>query len=553
MSLHARLAGWLERAFNPIMVKELRASLRGARFFAAHFTILCLFAAGLLVLFAAFMSQNRWSGPAYGFMAADPALVGSRTYAVLQWIHLAVVVLVVPGFAAASITAEREKLTYEMLVSTTLTARQVIWGKFVAAMTQSFTVFVSLVPLVALCFLFGGVTVVQIVANYALDFVLSALMVMFALSISANSPTTQRATGTVYGMALVVGGPLAAVFLTGIHQSDLVREMAAAYGFVVPAEAGTARVPLIERLLYVYAMPAFGWAALFALFFINAINRLKPSSANRSTNLRIYYAVVVSGILVLVTAALHHETPPSSNLYDRATGLMAVVLSLVSAGLMSALFACEDPALPPGLAARAEGLRGAGRLLRILWPGSGSGVWYCVAANGLIFAVAFAALLPLTRGFDRGVWKGWPEGVPLAVAFTVAFLWAFLCASAGRLLSAWWPHRPVLIRATLVIAALILAIFPLLHWGIAHSIDREALDPKRYHGPATLALSPAAAVLGTLDLSTSRRDFPFAALGLPVPLLFGAGALAGGVAMLALASRRLSRLRSGPLSRETIG
>ena len=27
--LHARVAGWLEQAFNPIMVKELRASLRG--------------------------------------------------------------------------------------------------------------------------------------------------------------------------------------------------------------------------------------------------------------------------------------------------------------------------------------------------------------------------------------------------------------------------------------------------------------------------------------------------------------------------------------------
>ena len=202
--LHERLAGLLENAFNPIMVKELRASMRGSKFFITHVAILSLFATVLLVIIAGWMASSASYNPRYG-NRGDPAEIGRNVFAITQLIHLGLVFLVVPGFAAASITSERETGTYDLLFSTTLSASQIIWGKFTAAMTQSITLFVSMIPLVGLCFLFGGVTVYQIVANYSFLLLLSALMISFALSVSANTSTTQRAVGTVYAMSLLAG------------------------------------------------------------------------------------------------------------------------------------------------------------------------------------------------------------------------------------------------------------------------------------------------------------------------------------------------------------
>src|SRR5205814_2336868 len=107
------------------------ASLRGARFFIAHLTILSIFACGLLLTFAGEMSMRMGR---YGEWGGDPSRVGRSVYLITQLLHLAVVFLVVPGLAATSISGERERLTHELLISTTMTARQIVWGKFTAAM-----------------------------------------------------------------------------------------------------------------------------------------------------------------------------------------------------------------------------------------------------------------------------------------------------------------------------------------------------------------------------------------------------------------------------------
>ena len=113
--LHTRVAGWLELAFNPIMVKELRASLRGAKFFIAHLAILSIFACILLVVFSMKMVSGLDRGGEYG---GDPSRVGREVFLWTQLLHLTVVFLVVPSLAATSITGEREQLTHELLLST---------------------------------------------------------------------------------------------------------------------------------------------------------------------------------------------------------------------------------------------------------------------------------------------------------------------------------------------------------------------------------------------------------------------------------------------------
>ena len=537
-ALHTRVADGLERAFNPIMLKELRASLRGLRFFVAHLVILCLFTAGLLLSFLAMVPSH----PSGYDDPGDPSVVGRRVYLITQLLQLGVAFLVVPGLAATSISSERESLTHDLLLTTTMTARQIVWGKFTAAMTQAFTIFVSMVPLVSLCFLFGGVTVYQILANYVFLFALSALMIAYALSMSASAHSTQRAVGSVYGLTLLGGGVLA-FFIGGLWRRPLMDAMMVAYGYSPPDESG---VPLgvEDRVLYVHLIPGFLWAALTSLFFINATNRLKPLFANRSTPLRIYFATVLSGAGAISIAALYHGLPPSGPMDDRSFALMVYAIVALTPSLLGALFACEEPFPPSHLAKEAESFSGLRRLLFLLRPGSDSGAAFTITSVGIFLALSFAGLLGFAEGFNRGVWMRWPAWLPVAVALGIVYCWTFFTSMFARWLAAFLPARPMLIRTILILTCLFLALFPLIHWAVAEAIDRDVSDVERKHGSVTLALSPVMAILSTLDLRTGRRDFPLYAGPLPVAAAFAVLSLVGGIALFVMGNRARGKLRN---------
>jgi hypothetical protein len=538
--LHARVAGLLERAFNPIMLKELRASLRGMRFFISHLVILCLFAAGLLMAFVAMIPTRPGGYDDPG----DPSMVGRKVYLITQFLQLGVAILVVPGLAATSISSERDSLTHDLLLTTTMTARQIVWGKFTAAMTQAFTIFVSMVPLVSLCFLFGGVTVYQIVANYIFLFALSAVMIAYALAMSASARSTQRAVGSVYFLTLL-GVGLVWLLIYGIWDSSFKRfasAVAVAYGFIPPAEGALHGViGSTDRILYVHLIPGFIWAAMMALFFINATNRLKPIFANRSTSLRIYFLSVLFGAGVITALVLYHSMPPSAPSDDRSYAMMSYAIVTLTASLLGALFACEEP-FPsnPGTASR--GWRSVGQ---IFLPGSNSGAIFTIATIGLFLGLSLIAFKPYVDDFALGAWTGWPGPFPLVTALMTVLCWTYFTAMFARFLSALLPDRPVLLRTILVLTCLFLAKFPLIHWAIAEAIDRNVLDEDRKHGPVTLALSPVMAILSALDLRPGRREFPLYAGGyrVPVAAAFAAFSLASGIVFMVLGTRARAKLR----------
>ncbi len=507
-ALHARLAGVLEHVFNPILVKELRGSMRGGRFFLAHMGVLVVFALALLSTLGLLMAQAGLGD------SGDPSEVGRRVFLVTQLLHLGVVFLVVPGLAATSITVERESLTHDLLVTTSLGARSIVWGKFSAALFQTFTLFISMLPLVGLTFLFGGVTVYQILANYAFLLGLSALMIAFSLFVSAHAATTQRAVGAVYGLALLAAGfgVLAAAAIANGRQ-DLAEAAALAYGFVSPGAWGMFKgsASAFERIFYVHVVPGYGAAALFGLFFLGAVNRLKPIFANRSTNLRVYAFAALAGLLAILVTAVRHELPEDGSVRERAEGLIGTALGGLVVALVAALFACDDGPVAPHLGRRWSGWRA------ILRPGCDAGAAFGALLSVLVAGTLFAGLRPLTAKFDRGAWAGLPAIFPWALACLAVATWGGVCALAGRCLSWIFPARPVLIRFLLIGGAVFLAVAPVVHWAVAQEIDHDGTDRQRVQGPATLLLSPVAAVLSAMDLSSPRREFPLLALGIPIP------------------------------------
>ena len=74
--------------------------------------------------------------------------------------------LMVPSFAAGTITGEKERQTYEMLLASPMRPAAMVLGKLLAALCHlAVLVFCSL-PIVMLCLPLGGVSFYEVLATY---------------------------------------------------------------------------------------------------------------------------------------------------------------------------------------------------------------------------------------------------------------------------------------------------------------------------------------------------------------------------------------------------
>jgi ABC-type transport system involved in multi-copper enzyme maturation permease subunit len=75
--------------------------------------------------------------------------------AVLEFI---MVIFIMPALTAGSISGEKERRTLEVMMTTKLTPAQVVFGKLQAALSTMLLLVVSSLPILALVFVYGGVT-----------------------------------------------------------------------------------------------------------------------------------------------------------------------------------------------------------------------------------------------------------------------------------------------------------------------------------------------------------------------------------------------------------
>ncbi|MEI8374836.1 MAG: ABC transporter permease subunit [Planctomycetota bacterium] len=141
---------------NPVLQRELLVNLRMKR----AFVLLLLYIALLgLVVYAAWPSQTRLDlarRPQEASRLVDLFFLG-------QYVLLS---LMVPSFAAGTITGEKERQTYEMLLASPMRPGAVVLGKLLAALSHlAVLVFCSL-PIVMLCLPLGGVSPYEVLATY---------------------------------------------------------------------------------------------------------------------------------------------------------------------------------------------------------------------------------------------------------------------------------------------------------------------------------------------------------------------------------------------------
>jgi ABC-2 type transport system permease protein len=182
---------------NPVIVKELRGRMRGWRALVI-LVIYLLVLSGItwLMYLAVGTFVNTASGP-------ESAQIGKAIFFVLVIFQTIMVGLLTPAFTAGSITSEREQKTYDLLMTTLLPARSVIFGKLGSALAFVVLLILAIAPLESLAFMFGGVSPEEILLSQVVMLVAAIFFASVGIFWSSALRSSMASNVLTYGTILL--------------------------------------------------------------------------------------------------------------------------------------------------------------------------------------------------------------------------------------------------------------------------------------------------------------------------------------------------------------
>jgi ABC-type transport system involved in multi-copper enzyme maturation permease subunit len=140
--------------------------------------------------------------------SSDPRFAsqaGTHLFRALALTDLLLVVLITPAITASTISGERERQTLDLLLCTPLRSRSIVLGKLASSLLFPALLLVSTLPLFALVFFLGGVTVAHVLVVMLVFAVTAVLVATIGLFLSVTVRRTIPAVLASYVAILVVG------------------------------------------------------------------------------------------------------------------------------------------------------------------------------------------------------------------------------------------------------------------------------------------------------------------------------------------------------------
>jgi hypothetical protein len=358
----ARLWARVDDRLNPILVKEVRQSLRG-RYFRNLFWLTVVAATGISVL--------RILAHAPGV----PDFIGNLgpTFFIANFAVMTFAVNVfVPFWAFQSMGGEWEENTYDLLVISNLRPRQLIVGKTLAATVQAMLFFSAFAPFLVSTFLIGGVDLLSIAVVLAGTLCLSVALSMLAIAAASFGRSRfARATLAVLliGTLIWLGAGSTIAGATLIQEPEILRSR----GFSVVAVFFATILPLAA---------AIGFAVGCA--------RLAHEHENRSTVLR---AIVAASVLALLGWGVYGATLPVGSSPELLWVALSVAMTVAIVPFL--FFATETEPLGRRVRRQVPKSKALALLALPFLPGGGRGIW-------LYLATAAACLLLVLLGLGLG-------------------------------------------------------------------------------------------------------------------------------------------------------
>jgi hypothetical protein len=471
---------------NPIFVKETRQAVKSRQFVGAFLTL--LFVSWLISLVVVTSAGQQLDFGSWGrdlFASYFVVLAGA-------------IVVVVPFTAFRSLMSEREEATFEPLIISTLTPRQIVFGKLYSAMLQAFLFYSAIAPFMAFTALLQGFDIAYVAVLLAMGLGVSLWVSIAALAISAivkgRMWQTIVSLAVLFGLLIVFGITWGMAFETWWMRWDDPWTIA---GLLAWTAAGVANIVLLQEV---------------------AVANLTFASDNRSTGLRLIAQGQILLIWVGVLVAIWWFGGFSGSDAQELCIVGATLSLLLWTGL-GLFFVTESEGLSQRIVRRMP-RRAAVRVLAApLYPGGSRGL-LLVSINLLALAGVWFALQVFYPGENV-------EALSILAA-CILYLWIYL--HVGAAVARWgmrlWPSLlPLHCRiGTLVLIGLSMAAPMVL-------LLFDSYDPYRSRQYSLLSISNPFVTLEQLD-----RNHADAAV---VTMLLFAGAIVSTVVNLRSMARGL--------------
>lgn len=195
-----------------LLRRELKGQVRSRR---APATLTVYLALMVVVLMGSLLISGATSD--YGGSGSS----GQTLFVVLAMTQTALILLLGPVFAAGALAGERERQTFDTLVSTRMTATGIVLGKVAAAVVFMMLLVTSSLPLLALAYVYGGVGPGSVFAVYAWD----VLLVVWVTALATACSSLVRRT--IWAAVVIYVAVFLAVFMTGFLEAVLQSVLAA--------------------------------------------------------------------------------------------------------------------------------------------------------------------------------------------------------------------------------------------------------------------------------------------------------------------------------------
>lgn len=193
-----RLWLWASERVNPIVIKEVRQSLKSKQF-TVSFGLTLIAAVGWTLVAISMMVPRIFYLP-----AGVPLLAGY--FCILA----APLMVIIPLVAFLSLTAETEDRTFELLSISALSAQQIVYGKMASASVQILLYLSALAPSIVLTYLLRGVGLSSILLLLGWTVILSIAETSLGMLLGAIARTRML---QVVAAVMFLGGLFWAMFI----------------------------------------------------------------------------------------------------------------------------------------------------------------------------------------------------------------------------------------------------------------------------------------------------------------------------------------------------
>lgn len=184
---------------NPILLREVRGTMRVSQTFWLLAGFIGLISGPTLLVYASeFINSPTSTG--------QQSDLGQTIFLILMMATILALIFIPTVKAAASIAGERERKTFDLLLTSQLSVTAIIFGKMLATLAYCALLLFAMTPLVAMTFLIGGVDVGSLIIIYLIIMAHVVLHTSIGIYWSARFSTATVAIGA--SLASIIGGLL---------------------------------------------------------------------------------------------------------------------------------------------------------------------------------------------------------------------------------------------------------------------------------------------------------------------------------------------------------